>query len=72
MNRRKSIILHWLSVALMASAVIAFAASYFAGLGRSNLESAAEELGHKVERRMHLLDIEVDKALHGDLDSLRS
>ncbi len=69
MNRRKSIILHWLSVALMASAVIAFAASYFAGLGRSNLESAADELGRKVERRMHLLDIEVDKALHGDLDA---
>ncbi len=65
---KKNLIRHWLSVALIAAAVLAMGASFFSGSGRSDVESAAQELGHKVEKRMHLLDGYVQKALEGDLN----
>ena len=67
MNRKK-LIRHWVSVALIAAAVIAFSASLFSGFGHSNVESAAQDLGKKVEKRIRLLDTYIDKALAGNLE----
>ena len=64
---KKNFIRHWVSVALMAAAALSLAASLFSGTGRSDVESAAMELGQKVEKRMHVLDGYIEKALEGDL-----
>ena len=64
---RKTFIQHWVSVALMAAAALSLAASLFSDTGRSDVESAALEMGQKVERRMHVLDGYIEKALEGDL-----
>ena len=64
---KKNFIRHWVSVALMAAAALALMASLFSGTGRSDVESAALELGQKVEKRMHVLDRYVEKALEGDV-----
>ena len=53
---RKRIIRQWMSVALMAAAVVAFVVSALVGTGRSDVTSAAREMSRKVETRMNLLD----------------
>ena len=66
MNKRMNIRL-WTSIALFAAAVLVLVASLLSGTRRSNMDSAAQELGEKVERRMALLDKYIDVALHTDL-----
>jgi len=67
MNRRNSI-RHWISVVLMAVALVVFAASFFSGIGRGHIDGVAREMGVRVEKRMHLLDGYIDKALKGNTD----
>ena len=62
MNKTRHIRL-WSGVVLIAVAVAVFAASFFTG-GRSNVELAAEEMGHRVEKRLNILDHFIDKGLH--------
>ena len=63
---RKRIIWHWISVALMAAAFLAFAASFFTGIGRGHIDGVARDLGAKVEKRMQVLDGYIEKALTGN------
>ena len=65
MNKRMSI-RRWLSVAMFAAAVVVFAVSLVSGNRRSDVESAAQDLGEKIEKRMALLDKYIDQALHTD------
>ena len=65
MNKRMSI-RRWLSVAMFAAAVVVFAVSLVSGNRRSDVESAAQDLGEKIEKRMGLLDKYIDQALHTD------
>ncbi len=65
MNKRMNI-RRWLSIALLAAAVLVLVASVFSVNRRSNMESAAQELGEKMERRMALLDRYIDEALHSN------
>ena len=65
MNKKLSI-RRWISIALFAAAVLVLVVSLFAGNRSSNVESAAQELGEKMDRRMALLDKYIDIALHTD------
>ena len=58
----------WMSVVLFAAAMVVFAASLFSGNRSSDVESAAQDLGQKMEKRMALLDKYIDQALHTDLN----
>ena len=62
------LIRHWIGVALMAVAALVFTAFLFLGSGRSNLASAAQEMGQKVERRVRVLDGYIGQALAGPVD----
>ena len=69
MNKRNRI-RHWVSVALIAAAVISFILSFFSGMGRtSDVNSAAQELGSRVEKRLALLDVYIGKSLEGDFSA---
>ena len=63
---RKRIIQHWTAVACLVAAVLAFLGSFFSGTGRSDVETAAQEMGRKVEKRIQILDTYIEKALEGD------
>ena len=65
MNKHRRI---WesLSVVLVMTALVLFAASLFMGIGRSNTTSAATDLGKHAERRIQVLDQYVQKALEAD------
>ena len=66
MNKKRHILL-WLGAVLITAAACVFvAASFFTG-GRSNVELAAEEMGAKVEKRIHILDHYIEKGLHADV-----
>ena len=65
MNKRMNI-RRWFSIALFVAAVVVLAVSLLSGNRRSDVESAAQELGQKMERRMALLDKYIDQALHTD------
>ena len=65
MNKRMNI-RRWLSIALLGAAVLVLVVSVLAVNRRSNMESAAQELGEKMERRMALLDRYIDEALHSN------
>ena len=67
MNKRMNIRL-WTSIALFAASVLVLVASLLSGTRRGNMDSAAQELGERVERRMALLDKYIDVALHTDLE----
>ena len=53
---------------LFSAAVVVLVVSLVSGNRRSNIESAAQELSEKIERRMSLLDRYIDVALHTDPD----
>ncbi len=55
-------------MALLAAAVVVLAVSLLSGNRHSNVESAAEELGEKMDRRMALLDKYISEALHTPTD----
>ena len=63
---RKRIIQHWVAVVLIAAAVLTFVASFFAGSSRSDVESAAQDMSAKVEKRLHLLDGFIETAMAGN------
>ncbi len=65
MNKSKHI-RQCLSGALVAAALLVFVASLFTGRSGGRLESAAGNLGKRVEKRMALLDKYIDIALHTD------
>ena len=67
MNRQSSIKL-WISTAFILLAVVFFAGSLFSGLGRSDLDGAASDMGRKVAQRMKILDSYIQKAVRGDAD----
>ena len=52
----------------MAAAFLAFAASFFSGIGRGHIDGVARELSEKVEKRMAVLDGYIEKALEGAPD----
>ena len=55
-------------MALLSAAIVVLAVSLLTGNRRNNMESAAQELGEKMEKRMALLDKYIDVALHTDPD----
>ena len=63
---KKRIIRHWISVAFMTAAFLAFTASFFSGIGRAHIDGVARDLSEKVEKRMKVLDNYIEKALAGD------
>jgi len=63
MNKRISI-RRWIATALLCIAVVTLALSFFTGNRHGDVESAAGELGQKIEKRMSLLDKYIDEALH--------
>ena len=63
---KKMLIRRWTSVALLVAAILVLGVSVLSGNRRSNVESAAEDLGQKMEKRMALLDKYIDQALHSD------
>ena len=65
MNKRMNI-RRWFSIALLSAAVLVLAVSLLTGNRSGNMESAAQELGEKMEKRMALLDKYIDVALHTD------
>ena len=50
-------------MALLTAAVVVLAVSLLSGNRHSNVESAAEELGEKMDKRMALLDKYISEAL---------
>ena len=67
MNRHH-VIRQWGALAVITVSVLLLLSSILAGQGHVDTESAAEELGHKVEARMDLLDSYVSKASSQGLD----
>ena len=56
----------WLSVAMFAAALVVGAMSLALGNRSSDVESAAQDMGEKMEARMTLLDKYINQALHSD------
>ncbi len=65
MNRKK-FIRQTVAIALIAAAVVTYVISALVGTGRSDVNTAAEEMSRKVEFRMALLDGYIQQALEGD------
>ena len=65
MNKRK-LIRQSLAIAFLAAAVVTYVISALVGTGRSDVNSAAEEMSRKVELRMDQLDGYIQQALEGD------
>ena len=65
---RKTRIQHWVGVALLAAAALVFVAAQLSGPGAADLQSAAQDLGKRVEDRMALLDTYIGKALETETD----
>ena len=55
-------------MALLTAAVVVLAVSLLSGNRHSNVESAAEELGERMDKRMALLDKYISEALHTPTD----
>ncbi len=68
MNRKQRLIRGWVSGVMLAISAVLFAVSLSRVTVRSSLESAAQELGQRVEHRLTLLDTYVGKALQADLN----
>ena len=63
---KKRLIRQTLAVALLAAAVVTYVISALVGTGRSDVNSAADEMSQKVEARMDLLDHYLREAMDGD------
>lgn len=63
---KKRLIRQTVAVALLAAALVTYAISALVGTGRSDVNSAAEEMSRKVELRMAQLDGYIQQALEGD------
>ena len=63
---KKRLIRQTLAIALIAVAVVTYVISALVGTGRSDVNSAAEEMSRKVEFRMSQLDGYIQQALEGD------
>ncbi len=68
MNRNRHI---WdiVSFVLVMAAAVVLGIAIFIGRGRSNEVSVAEELGHRVEKRLQILDQYIGQALEADLNT---
>ena len=67
MNRHH-VIRQWVALAVMTVSVLLLLFSILAGQGHMDMESAAKELGKKVELRMDILDVFVSKAASQGVD----
>ncbi len=65
MNKRMEI-RRWMSVVMFAAALVTMILSLTLGNRSSDLESAAQDMGVKMEKRMALLDKYVSQALHSN------
>ena len=63
---KKRLIRQTIAIVLIAVAVVTYVISALVGTGRSDVNSAAEEMSRKVELRMSQLDGYIQQALEGD------
>ena len=68
MNKRLKSISRWVGVAVISVAAVLLGASILVSQGHPDTESAASDLGHRVDRRMALLDRFIDEAAALDPD----
>jgi len=66
MNKRKSFISNWIGVAVVSIAALLLGTSFLVSQRHPDTQSAAEDLGNRVDRRMEVLDRFIGEALAQD------